>query len=85
MPNNKFVEKGLKNTKSRAVKAAKDLLKATIPLLIDRKIVPLKQKEEEATYGDDVVEALENSTTVGEIDHIMVTARNKNRVGYSEY
>ena len=30
---------------------AKDLLKATIPLLIDKKIVPLKQKEEEATYG----------------------------------
>ena len=62
MPNNKFVEKGLKNTKSLAVKAAKDLF-----------------------YGDDVVEALENATTVGEIDHIMVTARNKNRVGYSEY
>ena len=30
---------------------AKDLLKATIPLLIDKKIVPLKQNEEEATYG----------------------------------
>ena len=62
MQNNKFVEKGLKNTKSLAVKAAKDLF-----------------------YGDDVVKALENATTVGEIDHIMVTARNKNRVGYSEY
>lgn len=30
---------------------AKDLLKSTIPLLIADKIIPLKQHEEEATYG----------------------------------
>ena len=30
---------------------AKDLLKSTIPLLIKDKIIPLKQHEEEATYG----------------------------------
>lgn len=30
---------------------AKDLLKSTIPLLIEDKIIPLKQNEEEATYG----------------------------------
>lgn len=58
----KFVEKGLKNAKSRAVKAAKDLF-----------------------YGDDVVNAIENATTVGEIEHIMVSARRKNRIGYEEY
>lgn len=58
----KFVEKGLKNAKSRAVKAAKDLF-----------------------YGDDVVDAIENATTVGEIEHIMVSARRKDRIGYNEY
>lgn len=58
----KFVEKGLKNAKSRAVKAAKDLF-----------------------YGDDVVESIEKASSVGEIEHIMVSARNKNRIGYDEY
>lgn len=58
----KFIEKGLKNAKSRAVKAAKDLF-----------------------YGDDVVESIEKASSVGEIEHIMVSARNKNRIGYDEY
>ena len=58
----KFVEKGLKNAKSRAVKAAKDLF-----------------------YGDDVINSIENATTVGEIEHIMVSARRRNRIGYEEY
>ena len=57
----KFIEKGLKNAKSRAVKAAKDLF-----------------------YGDDVVESIEKASSVGEIEHIMVSARNKNRIGYDE-
>ena len=58
----KFVEKGLKNAKSRAIKAAKDLF-----------------------YGDDVVESIEKASSIGEIEHIMVSARRKNRIGYDEY
>ena len=50
---------------------AKDLLKATIPLLIDGKIVPLKQKEEEATYGYNISreeEKIDFNKTCEEID-----------------
>lgn len=50
---------------------AKDLLKATIPLLIDKKIVPLKQKEEEATYGYNISreeEKIDFNKTCEEVD-----------------
>ncbi len=50
---------------------AKDLLKATIPLLIDGKIVPLKQKEEEATYGYNISreeEKIDFNKTCEEVD-----------------
>lgn len=50
---------------------AKDLLKATIPLLIDKKIVPLKQNEEEATYGYNISreeEKIDFNKTCEEVD-----------------
>lgn len=50
---------------------AKDLLKATIPLLIDGRIVPLKQKEEEATYGYNISreeEKIDFNKTCEEVD-----------------
>ena len=50
---------------------AKDLLKATIPLLIDRRLVPLKQKEEEATYGYNISreeEKIDFNKTCEEVD-----------------
>lgn len=50
---------------------AKDLLEATIPLLIDKKIVPLKQKEEEATYGYNISreeEKIDFNKTCEEVD-----------------
>ena len=50
---------------------AKDLLKATIPLLIGKKIVPLKQKEEEATYGYNISreeEKIDFNKTCEEVD-----------------
>lgn len=50
---------------------AKDLLEATIPLLIDKKIVPLKQNEEEATYGYNISreeEKIDFNKTCEEVD-----------------
>lgn len=50
---------------------AKDLLKSTIPLLIEDKIIPLKQKEEEATYGYNILreeEKIDFTKSIFEVD-----------------
>ena len=50
---------------------AKDLLKSTIPLLIEDKIIPLKQKEEEATYGYNISreeEKIDFTKSIFEVD-----------------
>lgn len=50
---------------------AKDLLKSTIPLLIEDKIIPLKQNEEEATYGYNISreeERIDFTKSIEEVD-----------------
>lgn len=50
---------------------AKDLLKSTIPLLIEDKIIPLKQHEEEATYGYNISreeERIDFTKSIEEVD-----------------
>lgn len=50
---------------------AKDLLKSTIPLLIADKIIPLKQHEEEATYGYNISreeERIDFTKSIEEVD-----------------
>ena len=55
----------------RLSEMAKELLKETIPLLINGKLVPLKQNEEEATYGYNISreeEKIDFNKTCEEID-----------------
>ena len=50
---------------------AKDLLKSTIPLLIEDKIIPLKQNEAEATYGYNISreeERIDFTKSIEEVD-----------------
>lgn len=50
---------------------AKDLLKSTIPLLIEDKIIPLKQNEEEVTYGYNISreeERIDFTKSIEEVD-----------------
>ena len=50
---------------------AKDLLKSTISLLIEDKIIPLKQNEEEATYGYNISreeERIDFTKSIEEVD-----------------